>query len=71
MTDERRPQPTLPAYGEETLADLASSLLASLGVAAEANPLGLPETPRACLLIVDGLGWELLRGHQAAAPFLA
>ena len=56
-------QPTLPGYGESTLADLASSLLGSLGMAAEANPLGLPEATRACLLIVDGLGWELLRDH--------
>ena len=37
----------------------------------EPNPLGLPETDRACLLIVDGLGWELLRDHPAAAPFLS
>ena len=33
--------------------------------------LGLPETGRACLLVIDGLGLELLRAHQAAAPFLA
>ena len=26
---------------------------------------------RVCLLVVDGLGWELLRGHPAAAPFLS
>jgi Type I phosphodiesterase / nucleotide pyrophosphatase len=64
-------QPTLPSYGEATLADLASSLLGSFGVKTEPNPLGLPETTRACLLIVDGLGWELLRDHQAAAPFLS
>ena len=63
--------PVLPRYGESTLSDLASSLLASLGVAGEANPLGLPGTARACLLVVDGLGWELLRDHPAAAPFLS
>ena len=33
--------------------------------------LGLPEAGRVCLLIIDGLGLELLRAHQAAAPFLA
>jgi hypothetical protein len=71
MTDEPRTLPTLPAYGEGTLADLASSLLGSLGVTAEPNPLGLPETDRVCELIVDGLGWELLRDHPAAAPFLS
>lgn len=71
MTDEPRMPLTLPSYGEGTLADLASSLLGSLGIRGEANPLGLPETDRACLLIVDGLGWELLRDHPAAAPFLS
>jgi hypothetical protein len=71
MTDEPRTPPTLPSYGEGTLADLASSLLCSLRVPRERNPLGLPESARVCLLIVDGLGWELLRSHPAAAPFLA
>ena len=71
MTDEPRTTLTLPSYGEGTLADLASSLLASLGIVSEPNPLGLPETARVCLLIVDGLGWELLRDHPAAAPFLS
>src|SRR5437868_5915332 len=71
MTDEPRTTLTLPSYGTGTLADLASSLLASLGVRGEPNALGLPETDRACLLIVDGLGWELLRDHPAAAPFLS
>jgi type I phosphodiesterase/nucleotide pyrophosphatase len=63
--------PTLPRYGQSSLADLASSVLASLGVAAEPNPLQLPPAERACLLIVDGLGWEQLREHPAAAPFLS
>src|SRR5215469_2323138 len=63
--------PVLPHYGESTLSDLASSLLASLGIAGEANPLGLPGTARACLLVVDGLGWELLRDQPASAPFLS
>jgi hypothetical protein len=63
--------PMLPHYGESSLADLASSVLASLGVAGEANPLGLGPVDRACVLVVDGLGWELLREHPAAAPFLS
>ena len=63
--------PTVPHYGEGSLADLACSLLASLGVGPQPNALGLPDTRRACLLIVDGLGWELLRDHPAAAPFLS
>jgi len=71
MTDEPKIPPTVPSYGAGTLADLATSLLASLGMSREPNPLGLLETSRVCLLIVDGLGWELLRDHPAAAPFLS
>jgi Type I phosphodiesterase / nucleotide pyrophosphatase len=63
--------PVLPRYSESTLSDLASSLLASLGVAGEDNPLGLAPAGRACLLIIDGLGWELLRDQPAAAPFMS
>lgn len=71
MTDEPMTPPTLPSYGEATLPDLASSILSSLGVPGEPNPLKLLPAARACLLIVDGLGWELLRDHPAAGPFLA
>src|SRR5216683_8309143 len=70
MPDQPTVPPTLPRYGESSLADLATSLLASLG-APGPNPLGLAPAARACLLIVDGLGWELLRDHPAAAPFLS
>lgn len=60
-----------PRYGEATLADLSTSVLASLGVPGEANVLGLPELPRACVLLIDGMGWELLRAHPEDAPFLS
>jgi len=71
LTDLPSSLPALPGYGETSLADLASSLLAALGLAGEPNPLRLPAADRVCVLVVDGLGWELLRGHQAAAPFLS
>jgi len=71
MPREPRTSPILPSYGESSLADLSSSILASLTGDDSANVLGLPETGRACLLIIDGLGLELLRAHQAAAPFLS
>lgn len=71
MPAEPAAVPVVPRYGERSLADLAVSLLASLGVPGERNPLGLPAAGRACLLVVDGLGWELLRDHPAAAPFLS
>ncbi|GAA4615654.1 alkaline phosphatase family protein [Actinoallomurus liliacearum] len=61
----------VPAYGRESLADLGPSVLAALGVPGEANVLGLPDLPRACVLLIDGLGWELLRAHPDAAPYLS
>jgi hypothetical protein len=64
-------EPTLPRYAESSLDALATSLLASLSVPGEPNPLQLPEAERVCLLLVDGLGWELLSAHPAAAPFLS
>jgi hypothetical protein len=58
-------------YGHRTLADLSRSLLASAGVPGEPDALSLPRSDRVCLLVVDGLGWELLRSNAADAPFLA
>jgi Type I phosphodiesterase / nucleotide pyrophosphatase len=71
MRAEPTVAPVLPRYGESTLSDLASALLAALGVPGEDDPLGLPPASRACLLVVDGLGWELLRDQPAIAPFLS
>ena len=71
MAREPRTSPIVPSYGESSLADLSASVLASVTGDRGANVLGLPEAGRVCLLIVDGLGLELLRAHQAAAPFLA
>ena len=73
MTPEPRHSPTVPSYGTASLADLSSSILASLEPEAppEQNVLDLAPAQRACLLIVDGLGWELLRAHPADAPFLS
>ena len=33
--------------------------------------LELPPSPRACVLLIDGLGWELLRAHPEETPFLS
>jgi hypothetical protein len=61
----------VPEYGHRSLADLGPSVLSALGVAGETNPLDLPPLPRACVLLVDGLGWELLQAHPAEAPYLS
>src|SRR5258707_11798904 len=64
-------EPTLPRYPESSLDALATSVLASLAVPGELNPLQLPPADRVCVLLIDGLGWELLSAHPAAAPFLS
>jgi hypothetical protein len=46
-------------------------VLAALGVPGQPNVLDLPPVPRVCVLLVDGLGWELLRAHAADAPYLS
>lgn len=71
MAHEPRTSPIVPSYGESSLADLSASILASMTGDAAPNVLDLPEASRVCLLVIDGLGLELLRGNQAAAPFLA
>lgn len=54
-----------------SLSDVLPSLLAALGVAGITGPLPVPAARSACVLLLDGLGWELLLGHRAEAPFLA
>jgi hypothetical protein len=68
---EQSESPVLPGYGRSTLADLSESLLASLAVPGADNALGLPSVSRACLLVVDGLGWDQLGAHRATAPFMS
>src|SRR6059058_188299 len=65
------PAPPVPRYGTRSLAELVPSLLSSLGLAGFANPLALEPAARVCLLLVDGLGWELLQANRPAASFLS
>src|SRR3954468_14253987 len=69
----------VPAYGENTLADLLPSVATALGVPVRrgdlpADPLDL--TPalggarRVAVLLVDGLGAEQLAAHPDEAPVL-
>ena len=62
--------PALPQYGSRSLGELVPSLLSSLGEGGFANSLAIEPASRACLLLVDGLGWELLETNREAAPFL-
>ncbi len=60
-----------PPYGTATLAEVLPSVLASLGVPGEeaALPLELPH--RVAVLLIDGMGSELLATHAHLAPCLA
>ena len=71
MTAKTSPPVPVPRYGEASLADLAPSLLASMGVADMPNALGLDSCDGFCLFLIDGLGWEQVLAHGSVAPFLA
>ena len=62
-----------PRYGQASLADLLPSVLATLGVPDETDRigLGLDDIDHVCVLLVDGLGAELLTETAGAAPFLS
>lgn len=61
-----------PRYGTGSLSDVLPSVLACLGVPGEQDRLGLDLTAsRVCVLLIDGLGAELLARHAEVAPFLS
>lgn len=60
----------LPRYGSAALADLIPSVLASLATPGFVDVLGLAPAPAACVLLVDGMGAELIRTHAKDAPVL-
>ena len=71
-TSTAAPAPLLPAYGRSTLADLLPSVAHHLGVPGyEADVLGLPAANRYVVLLVDGLGHDLVMGSSHRAPWLA
>ncbi|TVT21007.1 alkaline phosphatase family protein [Amycolatopsis acidiphila] len=53
------------------LAQVVPSVLAVLGVPGFANTVEIPPVSSACVLLVDGLGWELLEQHATDAPVLS
>lgn len=63
--------PTAPRYGVRSLSDVLPSVLAALGVPGFSGVLPVPPARSACVLLLDGLGWELLTAHAAEAPALA
>lgn len=65
------PTPILPAYGGGSLADVLPSVAGALSVPDEQNVLALPPAARYAVLLLDGLGWNLLQKHADVAPYLA
>ncbi|GHD88804.1 alkaline phosphatase family protein [Streptomyces naganishii] len=62
----------VPQYGSGSLADLLPTLAAGMGVPdMTAAITELTPVDRACVFLIDGLGWEQLRAHPEEAPFLA
>lgn len=66
--------PRLPAYGRGTLAELLPSALALVDDG-RADPLGLRESvgpaSKVCVLLADGLGWDVIERHRDVVPTLA
>jgi hypothetical protein len=74
------PDLVVPRYGTATLADVLPGAAAALGVPVgrrdlPVDPLGLTEVlggpRRVAVLLIDGLGADLLRAHADLAPTLA
>jgi hypothetical protein len=61
-----------PRYGDGALADLVPSVLGVLGVAGESDRigLGLEGLRRVAILLIDGMGADLVAARRDVAPFL-
>lgn len=60
-----------PDPGGRTLAAVLPSLLAAMGVRGHTDTIGFPQCRSAIVLLVDGLGQQLLTEHAADAPYLS
>ena len=59
-----------PDYDSGSLADVMPSVAAALGVPSLVNSLGIEPCDRAVVILIDGLGAELLAGAAEIAPTL-
>jgi hypothetical protein len=66
------PPIVLPAYGSSTLAELMPSVGAHLGVpGCSDDAFGLPASDRYVVVMIDGLGWHMMRSAVRDIPYLA
>ncbi len=61
----------LPRYGDRSLSELLPGVGAALALPGFADALDLPQASRYVVVLVDGLGWQLLDRHRDVAPYLA
>ncbi len=61
----------LPRYFGGSLAEVLPSAVAALGVTGWTNTFDLVPRGSYVVLLVDGLGWQLLRDHAHDAPYLS
>ncbi len=61
----------IPRYGESTLADVMPSVAAQLMGDPSRDRLSLPTAKNYVLVMVDGLGYEVLSANVTHAPFLS
>lgn len=71
MTQTALPDLVKPAYATSTLCDLMPGIGAHLGVPGSTDVLSLPAADRYVVILIDGLGWHLIRRAAREAPYLA
>ncbi len=64
-------EPVIPAYDQTSLLALLPGVAAAMGVDLGLPAVALPPARRCCVVLVDGLGRQLLEEHATHAPFLA
>lgn len=64
------PDLVLPRYADRALCDLLPAIGAHVGVPGWHDALDLPDVDRWVVLLVDGLGHQLLLDHALEAPYL-
>lgn len=63
--------PVIPDYSGDVLGGVLPAAAGALGVKLEGAPAwGLPGSERVCVVLVDGLGYQLLAESVKSAPFL-
>lgn len=66
-----RELPIVPGYGQSMLATVLPGAARALGADLGLTAVSLPTAQSVCVVIVDGLGWQLLAEAGSDAPFLA